>query len=1017
MHVLSAGAQRARRLPTLLVIALAAILGITLTLGGPALADPDDPTGAGDPGPGAADGEGASGGKGDLQRYQAGRYVVMLAAPPATTADPTRAAPNDQFDAKGAGVASYTKRLRGSHDKLADDLGFEVERHYTISANGFVADLTAKQATELATDRRVLTVQKDSLVYADTWNTPDFLGLTGKRGVWRAVGGQDRAGDGVVVGVIDSGIWPESKSFRGSPLSTRPQGRWGVKISGEVTSMRKSDGGLFRGRCEPGEEFAVTDCTTKLISARSFVKGYTKERTIEEDYLSPRDGNGHGTHTASTAAGDPVRDVATEGVAFGDISGVAPGAKIASYKALWATEDGRASGTTSDLVAAIEQAVTDGVDVINYSISGPTDTVLEAAEIAFEGAAEAGIFVAASAGNSGPGESTVAHNSPWVTTVAASTHARFENTVVLGNGEQYVGASIARTPLPDTRLVDAAKVGNGSASASDTALFAPGSLDPANVAGTIVVCQRGVYDRPAKSAEVERAGGVGVVMVNVSEGSLDADLHAVPTVHLSDTDTPAVYDYLASAGDGATARFELGNLSGTETPVPQIAGFSSRGPAASDESDLLKPDISAPGVSVLAAVAPPSNEGRDYDLYSGTSMSAPHIAGLAALIQGRHPTWAPMQIKSAMMTTATNLKDADGKASKDLFAQGAGHVNPKAFLDPGLFVLSDWEQWNGYLAGLGLDTGVPAIEPNAVNLPSLAEGHVMSEATLSRTFTAARKGSWKVRVDVPGFRSSASRSTVKANRVGQETKVDFTFRRTTAPLSRWAFGYVTLTGPTTVRLPVALRPVAVKAPASVAGTGTDGSVEVPVTGGFTGDLQVSRSGLVEGQVAEGELAVRDYAVECVTIGAGNEVAQFDLVAPDPDSDLDMYVYTARSCDPGSVTGVAAEVATPSPGETFTLEGAPAGTYLVEVAAFAGSTPTGPVPYSLRVYDLGGTPSVGNLKVDPDPVPVTTGGDASFDVSWTGLEPEAHYFGLLGYEGAPNPTYVYVDTAGEPLAAP
>lgn len=1006
MHVLAAGARRARRLRSSLV-APVAVLGMTVALGAPALADPSDPV---NPGPGAADGAGLSAKKADLTRYKAGRYVVMLAAPPASTADQTRAAAGEQFDARAAGVASYTKKLRATHDKLGQDLGFDVERHYTISANGFVADLTAKQATELATDRRVLTVQKDGIVYADTWNTPDFLGLTGKKGVWKKVGGQSKAGDGVVVGVIDSGIWPESKSFQGARLTSKPQGRWGLKISGSVTSMKKSDGNLFRGQCEVGEEFEVADCNSKLISARSYVEGYGAARTIEEDYLSPRDGNGHGSHTASTSAGDPVKDVSTEGVDFGDISGVAPGAKIAVYKALWATPDGRASGSTSDLVAAIEQAVTDGVDVINYSISGSTDTTLDPAELAFEGAAEAGVFVAASAGNEGPGASTVAHNSPWVTTVAASTHTSFENTLVLGNGTKIVGASISRTALPSTPLVDAGDSGNGSTSASDTALCAPNSLDPAKVTGKIVVCQRGTYDRVAKSEEVHRAGGVGVVLANISEGSLDADFHAVPTIHISDADAPKVYSYLDSAGTGATASFVLGNQTGKVTPVPQIAGFSSRGPAASDDSDLLKPDISAPGVSVLAAVAPPSNHGRDYDLYSGTSMSAPHIAGLAALVQGVHPRWSPMQIKSAMMTTATDLKAADGSRSKDLFAQGAGHVNPKSFLDPGLFVLSDWEQWYGYITGRGIDTGVPAIEPNAVNLPSLAEGHVMTSVTLSRTFTAARAGTWRVKVDVPGFSAQVSKSTVVARRAGQEAKVAFSFRRTTAPLSQWAFGHITLTGPTTVRLPVALRPVSVKAPTSVAGTGTTGSVDVPITGGFDGDLQVSTAGLVKGQVHEGSLAVGDYALECVTIGEDNDLAQFDLVAPDPTSDLDMYVYAAESCDPSTITAVAGEVATPSPGETFSLEGAPAGTYLVEVDAFAAGDQGAPVPWSLRVYDLGGSPSVGDLAADPNPVAVRTGTNTSFDVSWSGLDPDAHYFGRLGYDGSPNSTFVYVDTA-------
>ncbi|GAA4817634.1 S8 family serine peptidase [Nocardioides caeni] len=1001
MHVSGPGSRSARR--RILVSALATMLGITLALGGPALAD--DPA----PGPGADDGAGIA--KADLTRYKAGRYVVMLAAKPATIAAGTRAKPGQQFNAQTTDVATYSRRLRASHDRLGQRLGFTVDRHYTISANGFVADLTAKQATELATDRSVLVVQKDTLVEADTWNTPDFLGLTGTQGTWRKVGGWTRGGDGVVVGVIDSGIWPESASFSGPALTGTASGRWRARINGEVTTMRKSDGGTFRGRCESGEEFTVAHCNAKLISARYFVEGYTEARTLEDDYISPRDGNGHGSHTASTAAGNRVAGVRTEGRGFGRVVGMAPAATIASYKALWATEDGSASGTTSDLVAAIEQAVTDGVDILNYSISGPTDTVLEAAEIAFEGAAEAGIFVAASAGNEGAGASTVAHNSPWVTTVAASTHTRFENTVVLGDEQLLVGASIASTTLPSTPLVDAADSGNGSTSADDTALCAPDSLDPAAVTDKIVVCQRGVYDRVAKSEEVARAGGVGVVLVNVAEGSLDADFHPVPTVHLSDVDAPKVYDYLDEAGDGATASFVLGNTTGTVTPVPQIAGFSSRGPAASDESDLLKPDITAPGVSVLAAVAPPSNHDRDYDLYSGTSMSAPHVAGLAALIQGKFPKWTPMRIKSAMMTTAYDLRTSSGGRSTDAFAQGAGHVNPAKFLDPGLFVLSDWEQWYGYMASLGLDTGVPALPANEVNVPSLAEGHVMSEVTLRRTFTSTKRGSWKVSINVPGFQA-ASASRVTATRSGQHKTVRFRFTRTTAALGEWAMGHVTLTGPTTVRLPVALRPVAVKAPASVSGTGTDSSLTVPITGGSNGDLQVDPAGLVKGQVGEGSIPVGDYELECVTIGEGNELAQFDLVAPDQTSDLDMYVYAASSCDPSTITAVAGEAATPSPGETFSLEGAPAGTYIVEVDAFSAGDQGDPVPYSLRVYDLGGTPSVGDLTVDPNPVPMSTGVETSFDLSWTGLDADAHYFGLLGYEGSPQPTYVYVDTAAE-----
>ena len=214
----------------------------------------------------------------------------------------------------------------------------------------------------------------------------------------------------------------------------------------------------------------------------------------------------------------------------------------------------------------------------------------------------------------------------------------------------------------------------------------------------IVQCDRGVYDRVAKSAEVKRAGGIGMVLTNTSPNSLDADFHSVPTVHVADTDRAAVV-----ADVGHTVTLVDGNQTGVPTPVPQVAEFSSRGPSLAADGDLLKPDVSAPGVSVVAAVAPPSNSGRDWDLYSGTSMASPHIAGLAALYLGVHPTWSPMWVKSAMMTTAYDTKHADGSDYQNPFGQGAGHVDPTQFLDPGIVFDSGFFDWLDYLAGQGVD--------------------------------------------------------------------------------------------------------------------------------------------------------------------------------------------------------------------------------------------------------------------------------------------------------------------------
>ena len=961
---------------------------------------------------------GDSGDKATVARdsFTAGRYLVMLREPSATSyagTNPryaaTKARPGEQFNSSRASVAAYAAHLRSSQADVARSVGTGVDQSYTIASNGFSAHLTAEQATQLSTDSRVLLVQKDAVVHADTWNTPNFLGLTGKDGAWTTHGGQRNAGDGIVIADLDSGIWPESKSFAGAALTETPTTKWDISRSGTATRMEKSDGGVFNGECQVTVDFTADDCNTKLISARAYNQGYlaSGKEIIAEDYDSPRDGNGHGTHTASTAAGDIVDNVKTEGVKFGTVTGMAPAARIAAYKVLWATEDGRASGVNSDIVAAIDDAVSDGADVINFSISGATDTVIDAAEIAFEGAAEAGVFVAASAGNEGPGASTVAHNSPWLTTVAASTHYNFDNTLVLGNGAKIVGASVNKTAVPSSPLIRSGDAVVAGGDADDAALCGPDTLDTAAVTGKIVICNRGVYDRVAKSAEVARAGGVGMVLANLTPNSLDADFHSVPTVHIDDVAAQKVFGYVAAKGGAATARIEPSNITDHAAPLPQVAGFSSRGPATANDADLLKPDIAAPGVSVLAAVAPPSNSGRKYDLYSGTSMSAPHIAGLAAFMQGVHPTWTPMQIKSAMMTTATKLKDADGKASNDVFAGGAGQVTPKKFFNPGLFVTSDARQWRGFITGQGLDTHVPALAAKDLNGPSLAQGQVTSATSFTRTFTSAMKGTWKVWVSVPGFTATSSAPTLVAKRVGDIEDLTFDFTRTTAPLGEFAMGWVTLTGPTTVRMPIALRPVSVKAPASVQGTGVSGSVEVPITAGFTGDLPVNASGLAKATKIDGTVAVDDYSLECVPVAEGSKLARFDLDGLDDTADLDMIVYHSTSCDPNDIDAQVGSSGTPTAEESVTLTDPEAGSYIVEIDGFSAGDQGSPVPYQLRSYDINPAATLGNLTVAPNPVPVVNQQETSFDVSWSGLDPNESYLGMLEYDGALAPTMVEI----------
>ena len=953
--------------------------------------------------PGSASGKAAS----PLTTYTAGRYIVLLREPAAATYDGSNSrfgatrSTTGAFDARSQRVQSYRAHLESTHERIASDVGADKVADLTVATNGFVADLSKQQALDLATDRRVLLVEKSTNVKVDTWHTPTFLGLTGKNGAWAQHRGEKRAGDGVVVADLDTGIWPESKSFRGARLTSSPKTRWDISRKGTATRMEKADGGLFHGECVIADKWNAGDCNTKIISARyygdSFLSGIPEEDLSEFEQVSPRDGAGHGSHTASTAAGAAVDKVVTEGRKFGTVTGMAPAARLAVYKVCWEAADPDDSGcNNADIVEAIDQAVIDNVDVLNFSIGGGASPEFDSTELAFEGAAEAGIFIAASAGNSGPGASTLDHPSPWLTTVAASTSYNYENTIVLGNGKKLVGASVTQDPVPSTKVVDAAKSGVAGADPDDLARCGPDTLDPAAVGGKIVVCIRGVFDRVAKSAEVKRAGGKAMILVNPSPNSLDADFHSVPTIHISDTQGPVLFDYLDAAGANATASFKIGNITRKKTPLPQVGGFSSRGPVLVAGGDLLKPDIAAQGVSVLAAVAPPANHGRDYDLYSGTSMAAPHITGLAAFIQSVHPRWTPMQIKSAMMTTAVPTKTADGKPSNDAFAQGSGQVRPRKFFDPGLFVTATSVDWRGFLAGLGYNTGVPAVDPKDVNLPSMADASVTGQTVFHRSFRATQPGTWKITSHVPGFTLKVNHPRVKSKRVNDIVDVKFTFTRTTAPLGSYTKGTVTLDGPTSVRIPVALQPLSVDAPSSVSGTGTSGTVQVPLTAGFTGNLDVTAHGLAKSNTVNDAVAVSDYNLECVTVTPDTSLAKFAVDAADNTADLDMFVYASDSCDIRDAFAIAGQSATASGDESVTLRDPDPGTYIVEIDGFSAGEDGAPMQYAFDFWDINPTATAGNLTVTPDPVPVVQNQQTSVTVGWSGLDPNSHYLGYLSY---------------------
>jgi subtilisin family serine protease len=976
-------------------------------------------------------------------------YIVQLAEFPVvayTGGVPgfaaTKAPRGQKINPNNPNVIGYAGYLDARHEAVLGRVGGRKVYDYRYSFNGFAAELTEGQAQALRAVEGVVAVTKDVLHDADTSSTPAFLGLDAPGGLWAALGGAKKAGDGIVIGVIDSGIWPESLSF-----SDRIGTNGNASKEGKLDYQQLPG---WHGKCTPGEAFNASLCNHKLIGAQHFNGAWGGDEGIEAErpweFESVRDYNGHGTHTASTAGGN--NGVATTGAAaiFGSISGMAPRARISAYKALWSTQDGStASGFSSDLVAAIDQAVADGVDVINYSISGSSTNFLDPAQVSFLFAADAGVFVSVSAGNAGT-TGSVAHPGPWVTTVAAGTHNRDgRGSVTLGNGTTYNGASVAAAfgPAP---LITAAAAAITGANATWVALcyteadvVAAGGegpvLDPAKVAGKIVICDRGVTGRTSKSAAVRQAGGAGMILVNTSANSLNADLHFVPTVHVSHLDGPAIKTYAGTAG--ATAVINQSTLI-YNAAAPFTAAFSSRGPLAAGGGDVLKPDLMAPGNDILAATAPPSSFGQSFNVYSGTSMSAPHVAGLAALLKDLHPSWSPMTIKSALMTSGTDVLDGGTPAPNTnpvlIFRQGAGHVVPNRAMDPGLAYDSNFFDWLALLCGK--TTGVNPATCNSLvasgysldasdhNSASIAIGDLAGVQTVRRKVTNVGAGTATYNATVTGMAGYGVVVTPATLVVGPGQTKSFTvqFTRTTATLNAYTGGQLTWSdGSHSVRSPIVVRPVALAAPVQVSGTGTSGTINYNVTFGYTGPFAATPRGLIPATTNAGHVD-DDPADEFdpegagvvaipVSIPAGTTYARFSLFDANvsPASDIDLYVYKGTPEALGALVGSSG---TGTSAEEVNLLDPAAGDYTVFVHGWG--VPAGGADFTLFSWLLGST-AAGNMTVTA-PATAVTGETGAIEVSYSGLITGSKYLGSVAYSNPSavppalpvNPTIVRID---------
>ncbi|MCI0545021.1 MAG: S8 family serine peptidase, partial [Actinobacteria bacterium] len=601
---------------------------------------------------------------------------------------------------------------------------------FKVAFGGVSVLVPRAQLDLLATVPGVRAVYRDEILEPSTERSPAFIGAPR---LWRDLGGTDSAGEGVVVGVLDTGIWPEHPSF----------------------SDPDPDGNLYPAPPTPplpcvfgntgfNPNDAPFTCNHKLIGARKFLNTYKAViGLLPTEFDSARDDVGHGTHTTSTAAGNGEVASSVLGVPRGLVSGIAPRAHVIMYRVC--ADEGC---FTSDSIAAVEQAIIDGVDVINFSIAGGSSPYSDGVELAFLDAYAAGVFVAASAGNAGPGADTVDHRGPWTTTVAASTTDR------------HFLSEVTLTAADASMLVLTGATVTDGISAPTPVVFPPPGEElclepfaPDTFSGEIVICRRGVNARVAKSFNVAEGGAGGLLLYNPTLQGLATDNHFIPSVHVENDAGQQLLDFMA-AHTGVMATFTPGVASNVAGDV--MASFSSRG-GSGQTLGVAKPDITAPGVQILAGHSPlPATNvgglpGELFQVIQGTSMSSPHVAGAAALLKDLWATWTPGQIKSALMTTALrNVVKEDGITRADAFDFGSGRINLRRAGDPGITFDEDAADYLALETHLW-DANYPSLylpaNPGKVTVQRTARSQI-PHLTMWRTTVAAPND---VKITVPRF--------------------------------------------------------------------------------------------------------------------------------------------------------------------------------------------------------------------------------------------------------------------------
>ncbi|XP_031475852.1 CO(2)-response secreted protease-like [Nymphaea colorata] len=595
-------------------------------------------------------------------------------------------------------TASHVELLNsviGREEKIPRPLIYS----YRNAFSGFAAHLSETEAAAIAKKPGVVSVFPDPVFELHTTRSWDFLQVGVSEDVYHSSSSESSSsGADTIIGILDTGIWPESPSFADKDMPPVPS-RW-------------------KGVCMTAKDFSASNCNKKLIGARYYneeskVTAWTTDQT-------PRDSIGHGSHTSSTAAGVAVPAASYHGLATGTAKGGSPTSRLAIYRVC--TSEGCKG---SAILAAFEDAITDGVDLLSLSLGASPyfrpDFDSDPIAIGAFHAVENGIVVVCSAGNSGPAPGTVVNTAPWILTVGATTIDRdFESDLILGEESNAVikGEAINFSKLdksPIYPLIYGESAPANTSTKDDARNCNPYALDGEKVKGKIVLCEhsdRG-YSKTQKLLGVKGIGGVGLVLIDDPEIHVAAVYGNFPMTVISSSDASSIFSYLNSSKNPVATILPTVTVNNYK-PAPLVAYFSSRG-ASTQTRNIIKPDIAAPGVSILAAFIPTNDSSlvsagetpSMFNLLSGTSMACPHVTGVAASIKSQNPTWSPSAIRSAIMTTATETNNEGSTIHTDAgspatpYDYGSGEVNPSKAYRPGLVYEVTMEDYYLFLCNYG----------------------------------------------------------------------------------------------------------------------------------------------------------------------------------------------------------------------------------------------------------------------------------------------------------------------------